>query len=222
MNDRAVIFDMDGVLIDSYRAHFASWRRMLGRHGIEFSEQQFAETFGQTNPAIISRYWPDHADEQTLADWGDEKERDFRDILQEDFPEMPGAAQLVRSLHEAGMALAIGSSGPTENVRAVLECLPGGELFDAAVTGSDVTHSKPHPEVFLTAAEKLGTPPARCAVVEDAPVGVEAAREAGMAAIALTGTAERARLAEGAHLVVDRLDELTPQRIADLIDGRPG
>lgn len=212
------IFDMDGVLIDSGEAHYQSWQRMLHRHGLEMTPEQFADTFGQTNRAIIRKLWPDRATDENIRDWGEEKEQDFRDVLREHFPEMPHASALLGALHAAGFALAVGSSGPRENVDTVLAGLGAGTLFDATVTGCDVTHSKPHPEVFLKAAQKLGLPPARCAVVEDAPVGVRAARAAGMAAIALTGTAGADELATEAHCVVDSLDQLTPDRVAELIE----
>ncbi|MFP4053876.1 MAG: HAD family hydrolase [Phycisphaerae bacterium] len=219
MSDRGVIFDMDGVLIDSYDAHFESWKRIADNHGLEMTEEMFASTFGQTNPTIIRQLWPDRADRQTIAEMGEEKERIFRDILREDLPEMPGAGDLLRRLDESGFRLAVGSSGPTENVQAVLENLPGAERISAIVTGSDVSHGKPDPEVFLIAAGKLGLPPASCLVVEDAPPGVEAARNAGMACIALTGTAPADMLTRrGAALVVDGLDEISAYGAGKLIE----
>ena len=219
MTRRAVIFDMDGVLVDSYEAHFASWNRMLRTKGLEMSHDDFAATFGRTSREIIRQFWPDAAgDDATVAAWDAEKEAAYRAILREHFPAMDGAAELIAALHEAGFALAIGSSGPPENVQVVLECLPHGELFDAKVTGRDVTHGKPHPEVFQKAAAKLGVEPARCAVVEDAPAGVEAALRAGMTPVALTGTAERAKLAEKAAIVVDSLRELSPELLREWID----
>jgi beta-phosphoglucomutase len=131
---------------------------------------------------------------------------------------MDGASDLIAALHAAGFKLAIGSSGPPENVELVRRTIRHGELLSAAVSGKDVTRGKPDPEVFLTAAKKLEIEPTRCAVVEDAPVGVEAARRAGMAAIGLTGTAPREALAKHAHLVVDSLRELNPAMIASLIE----
>ena len=131
---------------------------------------------------------------------------------------MDGAGELLHTLHEAGFAMAIGSSGPAENIELARRCLSGCELIRATVNGMEVTHGKPDPEVFLTAARKLGVAPARCVVVEDAPAGLEAARRAGMAAVAITGTAPRAKLALRAHLVVDSLRELTPARLRTLIE----
>jgi len=214
----AVIFDMDGVLVDSYQAHFESWRQTARAHGLDMTEQQFAETFGRTTREIITALWGDSISGHRVAQWDDQKELAYRQILAADFPEMHGAHELLTALHAADFKLAIGSSGPPENVELVLEHL-GSDLFSAAVTATDVTHGKPHPEVFLKAAAKLQTAPSNCAVVEDAPAGVQAARRAGMIAIAITGTAPHEKLATEAHLVIDSLGELSPEIIASLISG---
>jgi beta-phosphoglucomutase len=217
MNDGGVIFDMDGVLVDSYHAHFASWRQMGRAVGLEMDEAQFAATFGRTTRDIIDFLWGEQFPDADVDAWDARKEAAYREILEDHFPAMDGAPELLAALHEARFRLAIGSSGPPENVELVLRKLPGAEHVAATVTGKEVTHGKPHPEVFLKAAAKLGLEPRCCAVVEDAPAGVEAARRAGMAAIALTGTADRDSLADHAHLVVDSLRELSPKRIAELI-----
>lgn len=206
---------MDGVLIDSYRAHFLSWRKMLRNHGLDITEEQFAATFGRTNPDIFARLYPSVKQEQYQA-LAEEKEAAFREIISVDFPEMEGASELIEALHEAGAALAVGSSGPPENLETVLKALPGGMHFTATTNGSDITRGKPDPEVFLTAARKLGLPPERCVVVEDAPAGVTAGKAAGCAVIALTGTTTRGRLAS-ADLVVDSLRELTPETAKNLL-----
>ncbi|MDP6636809.1 MAG: HAD family phosphatase [Phycisphaerae bacterium] len=217
----AVIFDMDGVLVDSYQAHFESWRQTARQHDLDMTEQQFAATFGRTTREIITALWGDSVSGDAVGLWDDQKELAYRRILDADFPEMAGAHELLSALRTAGFKLAIGSSGPPENVKLVLEHL-GTELFSAAVTARDVTHGKPHPEVFLKAAAKLEISPDHCAVVEDAPAGIQAARRAGMAAIALTGTAPREKLQAEAHLVIDSLDELSPEIIASLINRSTG
>ncbi|MGC9454990.1 MAG: HAD family hydrolase [Phycisphaerae bacterium] len=220
MAQKAVIFDMDGVLVDSYRAHYESWRKLAEAHGLEITEQQFAETFGMTSREIIRRLWPDAAGDSEIPRWDAEKEQYYRDILREDFPQMAGSAGLIEALHEAGFAMGIGSSGPPENVQVVLEQLRGAEHISASVHGHEVSRGKPEPEVFLRTAEKLGVPPADCAVIEDAVAGLQSARRAGMAAIGITGTAPRGKLAEHADTVVDSLEQLSPRRIAELIDAR--
>jgi beta-phosphoglucomutase len=210
-----VIFDMDGVLIDSYRAHFLSWRRMLRNHGLDITEEQFAATFGRRNPDILSQLYPSIQEDRYPA-LAEEKEAAFREIIWADFPEMDGASELIAALHNAGAALAVGSSGPPENLKTVLKELPGGTYFTAVTNGSEITHGKPDPEVFLNSARKLGLPPERCVVVEDAPAGVAAGKAAGCAVIALTGTAPPEQLAN-ADLVVDSLRELTPETCKNLI-----
>jgi beta-phosphoglucomutase len=216
MSARGVIFDMDGVLVDSYRAHYESWRRTAAAHGVTVTEAAFAETFGRTNEAIIPLLKP-AADAGEIRAWSEEKEAAYRAILAEDFPEMPGASDLVAALAEAGFRLAVGSSGPPENVRAVLERVPAGGRFRAVVTGADIAEGKPHPGVFLKAAEALGVPPAACAVIEDSLAGLEAARRAGMAAVALTGTAPVSDLVDAADRVADALGELSPAALGALI-----
>ena len=215
-NGLAVIFDMDGVLVDSYHAHFESWLALARECGFEFTEGDFAATFGRTSRDIIAHFWGAGLPERRIAEMDARKEALYRDLIARAFPAMPGARELIRGLHGAGFALAVGSSGPPENVEVTMEGLCLRECFAAAVTGEDVTRGKPDPQVFLIAAGRVGVEPGRCAVIEDAPAGVEAANRAGMASVALTGTAPRPKLAH-ADLVVDSLAELSPESIADLI-----
>jgi len=217
MSSMGVIFDMDGVLVDSYQPHFESWRRLAAMHGLEMTEEQFATTFGRTSREIIRHFWPDRVkSDQQVALWDDQKEQAYRDILVEDFPEMDGAGELLAALNAAGFALAIGSSGPPENVAVIRQYLPNAGHFQAQATGADVKHGKPAPDVFLTAASRLGLPPRQCLVVEDAPAGVAAGKAAGMAVIAITGTVTKDQLA-AADLIVDSLRQITPAVVENLI-----
>ena len=210
-----VIFDMDGVLIDSNRAHLEAFRRMLANYDLKINEQQFGNTFGRTNPDIFALLFP-HVTPAHYDRMGAEKEAFFREIMAQDFPEMAGAGALISALHDAGARMAIGTSGPPENVQAVLRKLPGASHIQEAVTARDIMRGKPDPEVFLAAADKIGLSPDACAVVEDAPAGVQAGKSAGCAVIGLTGTVTRKHLAQ-ADLVVDSLYDLTPATILDLI-----
>ena len=220
MNRLAVIFDMDGVLIDSYHAHLEAWQQMGEKLGRPIAEEAFVPTFGRVNREIFHHLWGDALTDEEIDRWGDWKEAAYRRIIIRRFPGMEGATDLLDALKNAGFALAIGSSGPPENVAAALLGLGRTAIFDAIVNGREVTHGKPHPEVFLKAAEKLGLEPRSCAVIEDSLAGLEAAVRAKMTPIAITGTFPRERLAEKAALVVDSLRELTPAKITQLIDGR--
>lgn len=213
--DWGVIFDMDGVLIDSYRAHFFSWQQMLRNHGFNITERQFAATFGLTNHDIFARLYPGIPSEEYPA-LAREKEEAFRGIITTDFPEMDGASELIGALHKAGAVLGIGSSGPSENLEVLLHKLPGGRYFAAVTNGNEIARGKPDPEVFLKTAAKMDLLPKRCVVVEDAVAGVRAGKRAGCAVIALTGTAEREQLSE-ADSIVDSLRDLTPDAFKNLL-----
>lgn len=211
----AVIFDVDGVLIDSYQAHFQSWLKMFGEHGASFTEDEFRKTFGRTSHDIISALYGAHLSDDEIRAWDNRKEALYREIIKENFPTVDGAAELLDALHQTGFRLGVGSSGPPENIVLTLECLGRAPLFAAVVTRIDVARGKPDPQVFQIAGQRLGVPPEQCVVVEDAPAGIEAANRAGMASVALTGTATRAELSH-AKLVVDSLRELTPENLRDL------
>ena len=214
----AVIFDMDGVLIDSYHAHLESWQEAARVEGLEITEEQFAATFGKTSREAIRLLWFErHLADAQIKDFDHRKEAAFRRIIAARFPLMPGALELLDSLDEAGFLLAIGSSGPPENVDLVLDKLGIRPLLSAVVTGGDVTRGKPNPQVFLIAAQKLGVPPDRCLVVEDAALGIEAAHAAGMKAIGLASTGRTRQSLAAADLVVDRLAEITPAAVRSLI-----
>ncbi len=212
----AVIFDVDGVLTDSYQAHFQSWRRLFADIQADFTEDQFRATFGRTNRDIFGELYGGQMDDEEMRRLGDRKEAYYREIVAETFTPLLGAVDLIDALHAAGFKLAVGSSGPPENIQLTLEKLGRANSFSARVTSRDVIRGKPDPQVFSLAAERLGLPPSQCAVIEDAPQGVEAANRAGATSIAVTGTTTREKLAH-ATLVVDSLTDLTPVKIMELI-----
>ncbi len=219
MPDRlAVVFDMDGVLVDSYQAHFRSWQAVAASRGRTMTQEEFDATFGRTSREIIAALWPASvSSEEEIARLDAQKEAAFRDILTAAFSPMPGVGELLRSLYEAGFALAVGSSGPSENVDLVLDRLGKRGLFGAIVHGMDVTRGKPDPQVFLLAADRLGIAANRCAVVEDAPLGIAAAKAAGMASVGLASTGRTRTMLAAADLVVDSLAELDAPTFRRLI-----
>lgn len=217
----AVIFDMDGVLVDSYQAHYQSWRVVAASAGRSMSQEEFEAGFGRTSREIIASLWPESvSSEADIARLDAEKEAAFRDILAADFPPMAGVEALLESLHAAGFALAVGSSGPPENVDLVLDRLGKRSLFGSVVHGMDVTRGKPDPQVFLLAAARLGVAPGRCVVVEDAPLGIAAAKASGMASVGLVSTGRSRSILAAADLVVGSLEELSPETFRRLIAGR--
>jgi beta-phosphoglucomutase len=217
------IFDMDGVLVDSYHAHFESWQRVAVEQGVSYTEKDFAWSFGRTSREIIKGTWgrPDYSDEE-IRTIDARKEALFRDIVGRQFPMMDGARELVDAVRAAGFRVAVGSSAPPENVALVLERFGGRHAFDAVVNGMDVQRGKPDPQVFLLAAERAGAVPRDCVVIEDARPGIEAATRAGMASVALVSTGRSEDDFRDAHpdLVIRSLRELTPAILADLIARR--
>jgi beta-phosphoglucomutase len=219
----AAIFDMDGVLIDTYHAHFQSWLSMARRAGLSFSEAEFAPTFGRTSREIIAHFWGGgRLSDAEIAALDGEKEAAFREIIAHDFPAMPGVHKLLTDLNNADWRLAVGSSGPPENVDLTLDRLGKRDLFSAIVTGMDVTRGKPNPQVFLLAAKRLGVPASRCVVIEDAQPGIAAAQAAGMAAVGLVSTGRTREELAAADLVVDSLAGISPQVLGELIDRHGG
>ncbi len=216
----AVIFDVDGVLVDSYDAHLRSWLMTAQELGVAYTEDDFIEGFGRTSREIIERSFGISDDEERIRGIDDRKEALYREIVAGDFPAMDGAVQLIDSLTASGFTLAMGSSGPPENLELALERLNRREAFSAVVSGRDVQRGKPDPEVFLLAAARLGVPPERCVVIEDAPAGIQAAQAGGMACVALLSRGRRASdfAVLQPNLVVRSLREMSPRQIQSLLD----
>lgn len=214
-SDFGVIFDVDGVLVDSADAHLRSWQRLAEENGRTVTAEQFSTTFGRHNDDIVPILFG-AVTAVRLRELAERKEQIYRELIQHDVPLVTGARELVLELHRAGLRLAIGSSSPRANIRLVLEALSSERLFSAIVTAERVTRGKPDPQVFQLACSDLGLPPKHCVVIEDAPAGVTAARAAGAGAIAVLRHHDRAAFPH-AHLIVERLDELSAQTILELV-----
>jgi len=201
-----VIFDLDGVLVDTGWAHRQAWADLADKEGLEISDEFFRRTFGMQNAAILPMLRPEISSQELerLSDW---KEQRYRDLMQEHLELAPGAEALLRDLKRHGFRLAVGSSAPPENLNLFWDRLGLARWFDARVTKEEITQSKPAPETFLKAAQKISLAPACCAVVEDAVPGVQAGKAAGMRVVAVTTTRQREDLAQ-ADRIVDGLSEL--------------
>ena len=212
---RGVIWDMDGVILDSADQHWQAWRALAAETGATFTEADFRKTFGTRNADIIPRYW--HVRGATeIAQLADRKEVLYRDLLRADARALPGAMNLLQALHTAGWHQALGSSAPMENIRLILELLDLRTLLDAVVSGEDTPQGKPAPDIFLAAARAIGLAPVNCVVIEDAVAGVQAARAGGMRCVAVTNGHPNREL-NSADLVVPALTQLTVEKIAALI-----
>jgi beta-phosphoglucomutase len=211
----AVLWDMDGTLVDSEEFHWLSWRDTMAAEGLPITRNQFVATFGQRNDSILPHWLGADAAPQRIQRVGDEKEALYRKLVRDSgMAPLPGAAEWVRRLHQEKWRQAVASSAPRANVEVVLEVIGLGGCFQAIVSAEDVTAGKPDPQVFLAAASRLATVPAQCVVVEDAVAGVEAARRAGMRSI---GVSRNVVLA--ANVAVRSLADLAPDTFAKLLAG---
>ena len=211
-----VIFDLDGVLVDTGWAHRQSWYDLAEKEGFSMTDEFFYSTFGMQNYQIIPMLLGRDAalDEiNRLSDW---KEQRYREIIAEKLVPADGVKTLLCDLKREDFLLAVGSSAPRANLELVLECTGLQDYFDAYVTGEDVTNGKPAPDTFLKAAEKLSLGADRCVVVEDAVQGVEAGKAAGMPVVAVTTTRNRADL-HRADIIVDSLTQLQARQFVDLL-----
>lgn len=220
MSAPAVIWDVDGTLVDTAEHHFLAWQRFAADAGLPFTRADFAATFGWRNPEIVRKLFDPAASNEKCADIGLRKETLYRAMVREHGTALlPGVETLLKAFADQGWPQAVGSSAPRENLDLLLTITNTRPYFAAVVSGEDVTRGKPDPEVFLTAAAKLGADPRRCVVFEDAVAGVEAARAAGMRCVAVTfvGHHPTDKLrAAGAELVVGSLDEVTAERVEGL------
>ena len=186
---RAVLWDLDGTLVDSADYHWRSWRETMAAENIQLTYEQFLRSFGQKNDRILRGWLGDDTPADHIQRIGDAKEAEYRRLaLEEGLAALPGAAEWVARLHGDGWRQAIASSAPRANVDVMLGVLGLERYFDAIVSAEDVTAGKPDPQVFLKAADRLGVAPALCIVVEDATAGIDAARRAGMRTIGVSRT----------------------------------
>jgi len=209
-----VIFDMDGVLVDSAAPHLRSWELLARENGGNVTREQFAGTFGCQNRDIIPLLFGP-VSETRMRTLGDRKEQIYRELIRDHPPIVDGAVSLIRGLHGAGAGLAVGSSGPRENIELIVDTMGIADCVSAVVSADDVTRGKPDPQVFTLAADRLGVPPRRCVVIEDAPVGVQAARAAGMHSVAVLIYHPPSAL-QGADRLVSCLADLTVEDVVTL------
>jgi beta-phosphoglucomutase len=220
-DDYLAIFDHDGVLVDSLELHTQAWVEMGRRSGLSFPPRFIHETFGMTNPSIFRKLLGNKVSEHDIQGYSDLKEVCYRDVARGKIQLMEGVRDVLDALTAHGVKLAIGSSGVLPNLElTVNECGLTGR-FAAIASLEDITHGKPDPEVFLVAAKKAGGEPSRSVVFEDAPVGIQAAKAAGMYAVGLTTTQPKAALKDaGADEVVDNLVDYDVPRLLEKLRAR--
>jgi len=186
-SSKAVLWDMDGTLINSEELHWLAWRETMTKEGLVITRDQFLSTFGQRNDSIIPAWLGSAATAERIERIGETKENVYRDLVRQvGIAFEPGVASWLHRLQQHGWQQAIASAAPHANIDAILESLSAKHIFQAIVSAEDVHRGKPDPEVYLLAATRVGAPADRCIVVEDAVAGIEGARRAGMRSVGVS------------------------------------
>lgn len=203
---RGVLWDLDGVLVDTGEFHYRAWAETMAVHGIPYSREAFRATFGMNNAGTLEYLLGRPPAPEFVKQVNDEKEERFRSAIRGRVRPLPGAVRWLDRLKTIGIKQAIASSAPPANIDALVDELDLRSHFDAIVSGADLP-GKPDPAVFVEAARRIGVPSALCVVVEDSVAGVLGARRGGMKCVAITTTNPRQALKD-ADVIVDSLDEL--------------
>jgi beta-phosphoglucomutase len=188
MTVQALLFDLDGTLIDSMPLHHVAWREWHAEVALPFDEDGFfLATAGRTNQEILAELFPSHSDDERGA-MAERKEDLYCLAAATQLGEVRGALAAMRQARERGLKLAICTAAPNRNIAVAFDRFALGDLVETTVSPEQGFRGKPHPDLFTEAARRLDVPASACLVFEDAPLGVEAARRAGMPAFALTTT----------------------------------
>ncbi|ATC62919.1 glycoprotease [Nibricoccus aquaticus] len=217
LGDLGVLFDWDGVIIDSSAQHEESWERLAAEEKRVLPPDHFKTGFGMKNERIIPELlrWAEAGDIAEVRRLSLRKEALYREIVRERGIEaLPGVAVFLKRLKEAGVPFSVGSSTHRENIDTILSVLGFTGLFSGIVTAENVKQGKPHPDVFLKAAETIRRRAENCVVFEDAFVGIAAARAGGMKVVGVATTHPLGDLESKVDRVVHRLDELS---VGDLL-----
>ncbi len=204
---KTILWDMDGVIADSNLFHFTAWQKVLAKRGVKFTEEDFTKLFGARNDFIIRIALGEEFREEDVETIAQEKETLFQTKARGNIKPFHGVVKLLNTIKKGNFKLGLVSSAPKENIDLVSSELNLEGFFDCIVSGREVVESKPSPQIFLLAAKKLEAEPKDCIVIEDSPLGVKAAKAAGMRCLAVTNTHPRQELAE-ADRVVDSLEEV--------------
>jgi beta-phosphoglucomutase len=216
--DYAVLWDVDGVIIDSGEQHRQSWRALARENGLSYSDERFWVSFGRRNADVIPYLFGISPPADDLARLADRKEEIYRELLSQEATALPGAKDLLAALHTAGYHQVLGSSAPRKNIELVVKLLGIAPYLDGAVSGEDVARGKPAPDIYVAAAGQAGVITAHCLVIEDAVAGIEAAHAAGMPAIAVrrAGLADPPGLQQ-ANFIATSLSEVDVARVDHLL-----
>ena len=217
---KGLLFDMDGVLVNNLEVHREAFAEFFRRYGVERTFGELSRVFGKGNDDIMGELMPREVVERVgIRELGHEKEAIYREIYAPTITPQPGLLTFLDECEAEGLKCAVGSSGYRANVDFVLDKCNIERYFDYAVAGDEVTRCKPDPEIYLTAAAKLGLRAAECVVFEDAEAGIEAAKRAGMRVVALATTFNRDFLeTTDADYIIDDFRDITVDKLREIVE----
>jgi beta-phosphoglucomutase len=211
---QAVLWDMDGVIVDTYEGHFIAWKQSLDEVGQGYDEDTFKRTFGMNNHLIMTTVFGRELDEEFIQKVSDRKEELFRRDIKGKVQLLPGVMDWLELFKGINLKQAVASSAPQANIDALITELNIRNYFQAEAAGATLK-GKPNPAVFLLAAKLLGVDPLNCLVIEDSIAGVEAAKSAGCQCVAVLTTNQASDLTR-ADLIIKDLSYLKLDQVKDL------
>ncbi len=205
MNSIALLFDMDGVIVDNHEFHLKSWLQFFEKHNIQMDEEEYkAKVNGRTMENIIPNLFGREMTNEEVWEIGEEKEALYRELYRPHIKPTSGLVTFLAEVIRQQIPRTVSTSAPPANVEFTMQYTGLRSYFPTIIDSTMVTHGKPHPEVYLKSAEALGMKPEQCIVFEDALLGIQAGKNAGMKVIGVASTHTREELeAEDTDLVID-------------------
>lgn len=217
MDQYAVLFDMDGVICHTNPYHAKAFEQFFDKYNIPYSDEEFEQhMYGKHNSYIMSHFFKRPVSGEELKQLEEEKEGLFREIYRDEVVSLPNYLSFLNDLKSNGLKTAVATSAPAANLHLIVDSLQIGSQMESLLASEDVTEHKPHPEVYLKSAERLGVPPSACVVFEDSFSGVTAALNAGMKVVGVLSSHREDELPPCSFYIRD-YREVNAERIINLL-----
>lgn len=217
---KAIIFDLDGVIIESEKAHIEAEQQVFLKHGVQISAEELHKYTGTTAKMMFTELIKKHKLNTTFEEIFSQKEEILFKLLEQEAEPTRGVIELLEKLKRRNVKLAIGSSSNKKLIEYVLRKLSVTYLFDCVISAENIVHSKPNPEIFLKAAAELGVSPVECIVIEDAKLGVEAAKRAGIKCVGYRNPNSGMQDLSKADMIIDDFTKVDVDKLLSQIDAR--